>query len=187
MSEEAKYTAELIENRLVVWDSIEGSELYKRGFYGKPVGIAKPKSNDFDTPLMIDLIEGHYLLEKGLIKVYEGMENTEIDLKRFRDYALKAYEGFALDYIVYKDLREHGYIVLPGIKFGCEYAVYEKGPGIDHAPYMVSVKDSRKNVSSTDVVRAGRLATTVRKRFIIAIPNVETGHVQYLIFRWFKA
>ena len=126
-------------------------------------------------------------MQKGIIKVYEGSEDNEIDPRRFKDYALEAYEGFDLDYIVYKELREKGFIVLPGIKFGCEYAVYEKGPGIDHAPYMVSVKDSRRNITSTDIVRAGRLATSVRKRFIIAIPNLETGQVQYLIFKWFKA
>jgi tRNA splicing endonuclease len=31
------------------------------------------------------------------------------------------------------------------------------------------------------------LATTVRKRFIIAVPNLESGKTRYLIFRWFKA
>ena len=108
-------------------------------------------------------------------------------MKRFTSYAQKAYGRFNLNYMVYKDLRKNGYIVLPGIKFGCEYAVYERGPGIDHAPYMVSVRASGENITSTDIVRAGRLATSVRKRFIIAIPNLKTEKVEYLIFKWFKA
>lgn len=89
--------------------------------------------------------------------------------------------------MVYSDLREHGYVVLPGIKFGCEYAIYEHGPGIDHAPYMITVKEPGKYMTSTDIVRAGRLATSVRKRFIIAVPNQETGETKYLMFKWFKA
>jgi tRNA-intron endonuclease len=52
---------------------------------------------------------------------------------------------------------------------------------------MVSVKKAKDEVTATDVVKAGRLATTVRKRFIIAIPDLQDERIQYLIFKWFKA
>ena len=52
-----KIKVELIENFLVVWDSKEGSELYKTAYYGKPVGIPKPKTPEFDVPLILDLME----------------------------------------------------------------------------------------------------------------------------------
>ena len=52
---------------------------------------------------------------------------------------------------------------------------------------MVSVKDVDSEMSATEIVKAGRLATTVRKRFIIAVPNLEAGETKYLIFKWFKA
>jgi tRNA-intron endonuclease len=65
--------------------------------------------------------------------------------------------------------------------------VYKHGPGVDHAPYMVSVRKAKDEVTATDVVKAGRLATTVRKRFIIAIPDLEAEEIRYLIFKWFKA
>lgn len=183
----AKFSAELLGNNLIVWDAAEGSKLYKSGFYGKPVGITKPKSAEFDVPLILDLIEGLYLLEKGAIKVYQGSDRTKVGVRKLRSYAKKAYQSFDLNYRVYKDLRQNDYIVLPGIKFGCTYAVYEKGPGIDHAPYMVSVKESDEEITSTDIVRAGRLATTVRKRFIIAVPDLKGGEIRYLMFDWFKA
>ena len=182
-----KITAQLFENRLVVWDPDEGSALYNMGFYGKPVGIAKPKPTGFTVPLMIDLIEGLYLLEKRLIRVRRTSRGRGLGIKSFRKYARGVYTDFDLDYLVYRDLREHGYVVLPGIKFGCEYAVYEQGPGIDHAPYMVSVRKRGAYITATDIVRAGRLATSVRKRFIIAVPNLVTGLVQYHMFKWFKA
>jgi len=108
-------------------------------------------------------------------------------VKRFQKYAEKTYRRFNLDYLVYKKLRNRGYVVLPGIKFGCEFAVYERGPGIDHAPYMISVRAAGDTITSTEIVRAGRLATSVRKRFIIAIPNLMTETVHYLMFKWFKA
>jgi len=181
------YTAELFGNRLVVWNTKEGSDLYKQGFYGKPVGIAKPKSNEFDTPLILGLIEGLYLLENKVIHVCRGAKKVRMSAKKLRKHAEEIYDGFELQYKVYKDLRERGYVVLPGIKYGCEYAIYERGPGIDHSPYLVSVKGPEENMTSTDIVRAGRLATSVRKKFIIAIPNTKTKKIQYLLFNWFKA
>lgn len=182
-----KIETEFIDNFLVVWDPQKGSELYKLGFYGKPIGIPKPKAADFNVPLILDLMEGFYLVEKGVIMVYEGPEKKRVSVAKLRIRARKLYEEFDLNYAVYRDLRDQGLIVTPGIKYGCDFAVYKEGPGLEHAPYMVSVKKAKDEVTATDVVKAGRLATTVRKRFIIAVPDLEAEKIQYLIFKWFKA
>jgi tRNA-intron endonuclease len=180
-------TAEFIQNFLVVWDPSEGSELYKKGFYGKPLGIPKPKTPQFNVPLVLDLMEGLYLAEKRIIHVVEGSKKRRVSLEKLRKTARKLYEDFDQKYIVYKDLREHGLVVTPGIKYGCDFAVYKQGPGLEHAPFMVSVKKLADEVTATEIVKAGRLATTVRKRFIIATPDTQTKKVSYLIFKWFKA
>lgn len=185
-----KIEAEFVENFLVVWNPKEGSELYKLGFYGKPVGIPKPKVADFDVPLILDVMEGLYLLEKELITVFEKTKQkkrTKVKFERLRRRARKLYEEFDLKYAVYKDLRDRGLIVTPGVKYGCDFAVYKYGPGIDHAPYLVSVKSRKDEITAAEIVKAGRLATTVRKRFIIAVPDLEKDSVEYLIFKWFKA
>jgi tRNA-intron endonuclease, archaea type len=183
----AKARVELIENFLVVWDSTEGSQLYKTAYYGKPLGIAKPKIPEFDVPLILDLMEGLYLAEKDEIVIYEKPSETKVNLKKLRQKAKQLYEEFEEKYAVYHDLREGGLIVTPGIKFGCDFAVYKYGPGVEHAPFMVSVKKAGSDISATEMVKAGRLATTVRKRFIIAVPDLATKQVKYLIFKWFKA
>ena len=182
-----KIGVELIENFLVVWNPTEGSELYRRGFYGKPLGIAKPKVPEFNVPLILDLMEGLYLLEKETITVYEEPKKTRVGLRRLRKMAKYLYEEFDEKYSVYRDLRENGLVVTPGIKFGCDFAVYKHGPGVEHAPYMVSVKKAESMMTATEIVKAGRLATTVRKRFIIATPSSEKGKGRYLIFKWFRA
>jgi tRNA-intron endonuclease len=115
------------------------------------------------------------------------MDKKKVGLKTLRDRAKKIYDDFDMSYSVYQDLRNQGLIVTPGVKFGCDFAVYKHGPGIDHAPYMVSVKSRKDYITATEIVKAGRLATTVRKRFIIAVPDLETDKIQYLIFKWFKA
>ena len=182
-----KVGVEFIENFLVVWNTEEGSELYRNGFYGKPLGIAKPKIPQFNAPLILDLMEGLYLLEEGLVNVYEGAKKKKIGVRKLRQMAEKLYEEFDEKYTVYRDLRDNDLVVTPGIKFGCDFAVYKYGPGMEHAPYMVSVKPAESSLTATEIVKAGRLATTVRKRFIIAVPDSEHGKAKYVIFKWFKA
>jgi tRNA-intron endonuclease len=182
-----KTAVEFIENFLIVWDPTEGSELYKNGYYGKPLGIAKPKIPEFSVPLILDLMEGLYLAEKETITVHEGIGKNRVPLRKLRQMAKQMYEGFNEKYAVYCDLRDKGLIVTPGIKFGCDFAVYRQGPGVEHAPYMVSVKKGKSAITATEIVKTGRLATTVRKRFIIAVPDLENERIRYLIFKWFKA
>jgi len=178
---------EFVENFLIVWDSQQSSELYKMGYYGKPLGIPKPKTAEFNAPLLLDLMEGLYLAENKVIRVVEGPNERKVGLEKLRRRARRLYDEFDLKYEVYRDLRGNGFIVAPGIKFGCDFAVYKHGPGLEHAPYMVSVRKGEEDMTATEIVKAGRLATTVRKRFIVAIPGVETERIQYLIFKWFKA
>ena len=180
-----KIVAELIENFLVIWTPKEGTELYKMGYYGKPLGIPKPKTPQFDVPLILDLMEGLYLTEKKTIRVTQGTIKRKVSLKALLKKAHELSEDFDHKYAIYRDLRDHGLIVTPGIKFGCDFAVYKHGPGIEHAPFMVSVKKAEEEITATEIVKTGRLATTVRKRFIIAMPNQEK--VEYFIFKWFKA
>ena len=182
-----KTQVELIENFLVVWNPTEGSELYKKAYYGKPVGIAKPKIPEFDVPLILDLMEGLYLAELKKIEIYENPNETKVTLRKLRQKTKKLYDGFEEKYAVYHDLRDSGLIVTPGIKFGCDFAVYKYGPGVEHAPYMVTVKKAGSDISATEIVKNGRLATTVRKRFIIAVPDLCSKEIEYLIFKWFKA
>jgi tRNA-intron endonuclease len=181
------FPAELIENFLVVWNANHSSELYKMGYYGKPLGIPKPKIPEFKVPLVLDLMEGFYLAERKIIEPKEGVKRHTVSLRKLRQRVVRLYDEFDLKYAVYSDLRDNGFVVTPGIKYGCDFAVYKRGPGVEHAPYMVSVKKSEEDITATDVVKAGRLATTVRKRFIVATPDLVSRTIQYLIFKWFKA
>jgi tRNA-intron endonuclease len=131
-------------------------------------------------------MEGLYLAEKDRITIRDS-ERSKVGLRKLRQKARQLYEEFDEKYTVYRDLRDSGLIVTPGIKFGCDFAVYKYGPGVEHAPYMVSVKKAGADITATEIVKAGRLATTVRKRFIIAVPDVDAEKTKYLIFKWFKA
>jgi tRNA-intron endonuclease len=174
---------ELIDNRIVVWNIKDSKKLFTSGYYGKPIGIAKPKFDEINVPLILDLIEGYYLLQNSKIKIKKMKK--KVTEKKMLEICREEYHNFDKKFIVYENFRDKGYIVNPGIKFGCDYAVYQKGPGIDHAPYLVQVYNRNDSISSTGVVLAGRLASTVRKQFILAIPHGKD--VDYLALDWWKA
>ncbi len=175
---------ELLENRLIVWNTEDSKKLFSEGYFGKPIGIPKPKLNEINVPLILDLIEGYYLMTKSKIQIYKNKK--KVTSNKMFEVCLKEHHNFEKKFQVYKDFRDKGYIVSPGIKFGCDFAVYEKGPGIDHAPFLVQVYNKNENVTSTDIVLAGRLATSVKKQFILAIP-IGKEKVDYLALDWWKA
>lgn len=176
----------LFENRIVVWDIEASRKLFKDGYYGKPLGIPKPKDFEFDAPLILDLMEGYYLATKKVVDV-EDQSGRELSLKQLHDVCESSYTDFAEKFLVYRKLREDGFVVTPGIKFGSDFAVYEHGPGIDHAPYIVQVASPDSKMTATSMVRSGRLATTVRKQFIIAIPDTDKKTIDFLRYDWWRA
>ncbi len=176
--------SELIENRIIVWSIEDSRKLFSQGYYGKPIGIPKPKIEEIDAPLILDLIEGLYLLENKKITITKSKQ--KITVQQLKEICKKEVHEFDKKYTVYKNFRDKGYIINPGIKFGCDFAVYEKGPGIDHAPFLIQVYNRSESISSTGIVLAGRLATTVRKQFILAIPKGK-DKVDFLALDWWKA
>jgi tRNA-intron endonuclease len=132
----------------------------------------------------LDLIEGLYLLENKKITIRKSKQKVTVE--QLIDICRNEVHEFDKKYLVYKNFRDKGYIINPGIKFGCDFAVYEKGPGLDHAPFLIQVYTRNESISATGIVLAGRLATTVRKQFILAIPKGK-DKVDFLALDWWKA
>jgi tRNA-intron endonuclease len=105
-------------------------------------------------------------------------------LEELKKNLLKS-ERMKLLYTVYKNLRDSGLIVRPGMKFGADFAIYRYGPGIDHAPFIVTVAKRGVKIDPIEIVRAGRLSHSVRKTFILALEE-SPGRIYYLMFKWFK-
>jgi len=176
--------AEYVEGSIIVFERDGASRLYSSGYYGKPLGVSKPKGPSFDEPLILDLIEALYLAEMGELVVQR--DDRSMDPSELRAIGEATYSRFTALYKVYRDLRRRGFVVTPGIKFGSDFAVYKHGPGLEHAPFIVQVRASGDEFTATELVRSGRLATTVKKNFIVAIPDEVTDRVQYLVFSWMR-
>jgi len=178
-------SAELVDNRVMIWDHVQGSKIYNAGFFGKPLGIRKPKGDNFDRPLELTLIEACYLLEQKKIVIYYQGNKEKVPLTKLQKKGKDNVHLFDEKMLIYKDIRKKGMIPRPGLKFGADFAVYQQGPGLDHSLYVISAIPRGSELSAMELVRAGRLATSVRKKFVIAT-ILKTNQVRYYGFVWFK-
>ena len=177
--------ARLVGDRAIVWNPEHGMPLYDNGYFGQPVGIRKPKSAVFDKPLELSLLECAYLTKTGRTQVLDSKDGHILNVEEILDRGTEESDEFKDRYHVYSQIRDLGYVVRPGLKFGTDFAVYEKGPGLDHAPFLVHVIAQKDGLVPLDIVRTGRLSISVRKRFIIATVK-DNGEIAYYSFLWYR-
>jgi tRNA splicing endonuclease len=172
----------------VVEDVELARELYREGFYGRFLGYDKVRREEVDkvnAPLILALYEALYLSERGKLKIVdEG--GVEVPPRRLAGLGREKIRNFDEIYKIYRYFRDLGYVVKSGLKFGALFSVYERGPGIDHAPMVVVFLEPDMGISATDITRGGRLGHSVKKTFTLATVLRQTGEVVLLGFSWAK-
>ncbi|MHA1234959.1 MAG: tRNA-intron lyase [Promethearchaeota archaeon] len=172
-----------LNNRVIVFNPLFASYLYvKMNFFGSPLGISKPRLEYFSKPSELSLIEALFLLKNDKITIFDPKLDKSYSHDEFHDICKEIHHKFEEKFIIYQDLRQKGYIPRPGLKFGADFVVYKKGPGLEHSPFIAHVLPHDSKITAIDMVRAGRLATSVRKKFVIANPLT----MSYYFFEWFK-
>lgn len=183
---EKVWEGELLENRVIIW-SPEAVSLYDESGYGKPQPEESPNR------LELDLIEAAYLLEKGKIKVFvkkNGKKKT-IDLEEFMKIGSENVNQFHPQLIVYRDLRDRGYLVKTGYKFGCHFRVYERGVKLkrgpkaphEHTRWIVQAVSEESAFSLPEMSRAVRLAHNIRANMLWAVVDREGDVTFYSLSR----
>ena len=180
------FEGELIEERVIISDR-EAVSLYEESGYGKPMPLDNPER------LELDLIEATYLLEKGKLKIYvrENGKKRMLDLKEMMKIGENRINQFHAQYIVYSDLRNKGYLVKTGYKFGAHFRVYEKGVKIkrgpkepfEHTKFVVHAVPEEAAFSLPEMSRAVRLAHNIRATFVWAVVDKENDVTYYEIKR----
>jgi tRNA-intron endonuclease len=84
----------LVGSKVLIPNVDESRYIYSNGFYGKAIGISKPKDpKDIIRPLELSLIESVYLAKKGLIKVID--KNGEVlEYEKLYEYSSKIINKF---------------------------------------------------------------------------------------------
>lgn len=154
----------LKDNRVVFKDSRAFSTLVKKGYGSKAEGRVE-----------LSLIEALYLMDRGWVTVESGGGTVS-----YSELLSSLDEGELLQYKVYRDLRERGYVAKTGFKFGAHFRVYERGeyPSGGHSRYLVHVLSEDSSFEMPEISRAVRLAQNVRKSLLLAVVDRE-GDITY--------
>ncbi|NHJ39015.1 MAG: tRNA-intron lyase [Asgard group archaeon] len=119
------------------------------------------------------------------MEVYIKNKEKPVEYDYLIERGKKAIQLFEEKILVYKDIRKRNLIPRPGLKFGADFAVYKEGPGIDHSQYVVTTLPRGSELTAIELVRAGRLATSARKKFVIAT-ILSNNEIRYYGFEWYK-
>lgn len=158
--------AELVENKVIVKDAKEGNRIYNKGCFGT-----------FNGKLNLHLIEACYLLEKGRISIEAN--GRKIDLKEFMEHALNMLPDFEIKYLVYRDLRERGYVV----RVAKDFLLYERGKRPPAKPaFLVKAISERRKFKIKEIEE---FIEEAENKLIIGIVD-EEGDLTYYLVKFFE-
>ncbi len=176
--------AEFSENKVVVWSKEEGNRIYSEKYFGKWIDEEKT------TYLQLSLEEAMLLIERGHIKInYAGKHLTAED---FYQKCMAVDKEFPQKFTVYRDLRNRGYIVKSGFKFGTHFRVYDRGVNPykegsketkEHTKYNVHAYPENHNLMPQEWSRYVRLSHNIRATALMAIVDEEGDVTYYKIIR----
>lgn len=159
----------------VVSSEREAKQLYEQSAFGE---IAENK-------IYYSLVEALYLFERGKIKIYDGKKQLNFDsfLKKIREKEPNLYTKF----VVFRDIRNRGYIVKTALKFGADFRIYDKGikPGEEHARWILYPVYEGSTLTWHEFAGKNRVAHSTRKRLLIGIVDDESD-VTYYEIRWLR-
>jgi len=168
---------------VVVFDLELAKCIFSKGFFGKPLGIKKPKTVDINQPIELSIIEAIYLAELGVIEVVK--DGRVLSINELLEIAKKLIPDAELLYSTYKELREQGLTVRSGLKYGADFALYRTRPGLEHAPYLVKVLRYDEEVDPGNLIGWGRISHSVRKNLLVAI-TYPGGVRKYIMLKWLR-
>ena len=156
-------SAVLLENKVIVEDSTLKGTLVEKGF-----GESRGRN------LVLDLFEAMYLLQKDKLILLDKKDH-KLSEKKVLAIGLDHDKNFYSKFVVYSDIKEKGYCIKTGLKFGFDFRVYPKGKkmGQAHSEFGLHVAAENEKLSMTQISRMTRLAGNIHIKAIIAVVDRE--------------
>ena len=168
-----KSMALLENNKVVERGKLERDLLHQKGF-----GELKEKK------LVLDLFEAYYLIEKGKVEAKDE-KGKKVSEERIAKIACLKDRKWHSKLAAFEDLRNKGYCVRTGFKFGFDFRVYPKGKKIGeaHSQWCIQVLNEGDRHSMTELSRKVRLAQNLKTNLLIAVVDREDEVNYYRIER----
>ena len=166
-----------IEDRIIAENSDAARQLNSQGGYGVLLE---------DGRIQLSFLEALYLLEKKKVRVLNS-RNKVMEQAQLLRKAKKHETNFWTRYVVFKDIRNRGYIIKTALKFGADFRIYDRGvkPGQDHARWILFPIHESTSLTWHDFASKNRVAHSTKKRLLIGIVDDE-GDVTYYEIKWVR-
>jgi tRNA-intron endonuclease, archaea type len=163
----------LIGNKVIVDNSTFKGQLVQKGF-----GENKGRN------LILDIYEAIFLELKEKISLVDAKGEP----KKAKDLfvlGMKKDKEFYSKLIVYSDIREKGFSIKTGLKFGFDFRVYPKGKimGQAHSKFVIKVFDQNTKISMPEVSGLSRLSGNLHTKAVLAVVDSENYVSYYSIER----
>lgn len=134
-----------------------------------------------EDSLILSLVEACYLLEKGRLDIYE--DDIECTIGYIIDILKE--QGIYGKYVVYRDLKDRGFVIKTGFKYGSDFRLYNRGrgPGQGHSDFLVKVIFESYDINALDFASYIRVAHGVNKKFLLAIVD-DDFDITYYNVEW---
>jgi len=156
----------------LVDDEKVGKELYERYWIGQ---FGTYKAAHRGRISKYDVYETIFLLKHGSLHL-KGNQLSDVEKA-----AHKRIRFFSDMYLVYEDWRRRGYVIKTGFKFGTHFRIYFPGASPVrtedewmHSKHVIHVFPRKNKLIISEWARAIRVAHSVKKTFILAIPGKKT-------------
>ena len=165
-----------LQGELIFSNTPEAHEMNNKSFFGE-------KKQD---RIQYTIAEAIFLIEKDKMDLLNS-RGGKIPKKDIMNKMRKIDSKIQIKYLVYKDLRERGYIVKTALKFGADFRVYDKGqkPGEEHAKWIVFCEHETAKFSWHEFSSKNRVAHSTKKNLLLAIVDEETD-ITYFEVSWIK-
>ena len=130
----------------------------------------------------LSLLEALYLLERDRL-VIKSESGKTLPFELYVKKARKVEPNFWIRYVVFRDMRNRGYIIKTALKFGADFRVYDRGvkPGEDHAKWIVFPVHEASVFTWHEFSAKNRVAHSTKKRLLLAIVDDENDVTYYQV------
>ena len=151
----------------------------------EPIGtpaISSKQNKLLIGPYMLNKYDLFYLYENKYIII--DSENIEEEKNFLIEYENTKNNNL---YLVYKDLHQKEYYVIPGKKYGVDFLVYKEDPNFVHSTYLISCKKIKENIDVKDVINNERVSFGTLKVLLYAFVDDEKKDdikINYINLSW---
>lgn len=159
---------ELADDSIIIKDPTEASQIYNKGYYGYTLS---------GGGLELELLEALYLVEASRLEVVSN--GKTVPLRKLMTLAASDRRDFEIKYIVYRDLRQRGYIVkTAGDDF--DFRVFPRGgsPTTTPTKNWVAAISERALFEMSSFMSDLDRAERTRKELLLAVVD-EEGDLTY--------